>query len=497
MLFNSYIFIFCFLPTVLIGYFLINNTQYKILWLVVASLFFYAWWEVLYLALIIGSILFNFLISKLLHNNTTNPYKRKLLFVLGICCNLMLLGYYKYANFLVDNINYLTSLEIQIHNIILPLAISFFTFQQIAYLVDVYRNNNIARSFSHYCLFITFFPQLVAGPIVHHQEILPQLQDNNIYKFNYDNFSIGLIIFFIGLFKKVVLADSLAIYVNPVFTAASTGNVITFFEAWCGALGYAMQLYFDFSGYSDMAIGIAKTFNLDLPINFNSPYKASNIIEFWRRWHITLSRFLKDHLYIPLGGNRKGSLRKYSNLLITMVLGGIWHGAHWSFFFWGLLHGCFLLLNHLWRHICNRLNINLANSRLWQVIAWFITLISCLFAWVFFRANDFTSAISICEAMLGLHGAVLDPRIASILPWLTQCDCITLLGNSIGSFATKGLLWLLPTMAIIIFLPNTQQFITKYLKHNYFYAIVISLLIISCFLMLQSVQKSEFLYFDF
>ncbi len=348
MLFNSYTFIFLFLPVTLVGFYLIGgrgNYRVAVSWLVGASLFFYAWWNPAYLGLLLGSILFNYALGILLSAKKRNK-KLKFVLIFGIAGNLCLLAYFKYYNFFVDNINWVFSSSHTVENILLPLAISFFTFQQIAYLVDVHRGQARECDFLHYCLFVTFFPQLIAGPIVHHKEILPQFSKKEIYRVSYKAIAIGLTIFSIGLFKKVMIADNMATYVSPVFSGAEQGIKLTFFEAWGGSIAYSLQIYFDFSGYSDMAIGLARMVGIILPLNFHSPYKAKNIIEFWSRWHMTLSRFLKDYLYIPLGGNRKGKLRRYTNIMITMLIGGLWHGAGWVFIMWGALHGFYIVLNH-------------------------------------------------------------------------------------------------------------------------------------------------------
>ena len=291
-------------------------------WLVLASLFFYGWWNPAYLLLIIGSMLFNY------YTGVQLSYRQNRLFLgIAIALNLALLGYFKYANFFVENISDLAGLGWNIEHIVLPLAISFFTFQQIAYLVDAYRRETSEYNFLHYALFVSFFPQLISGPIVHHKEMLPQFIRETARFIEYRHLAIGISVFILGLFKKVVVADSLAPYSIEAFNAVAAGEMLTFFEAWKGALAYTFQLYFDFSGYSDMAIGLAMLFGIRLPLNFDSPYKANSVIEFWQRWHITLSRFLRDYLYIPLGGNRKGQKRRYLNLMITMLLGGLWHGA--------------------------------------------------------------------------------------------------------------------------------------------------------------------------
>ena len=290
----------------------------------------------------------------------------------------------------------------------LPLGISFFTFQKIAYLVDAYRGEVRAGGFLSFALFVTFFPQLIAGPIVHHSEVIPQFGQKSTYRPNLDNLSMGIGIFVLGLAKKTVLADSIATYATPVFRAAQAGADPTLFEAWGGALAYTFQLYFDFSGYSDMAIGLALMFNIRLPINFNSPYKATNIIDFWRRWHITLSRFLRDYLYIPLGGNRHGVARRYANLMLTMLLGGLWHGAGWTFIVWGGLHGIFLVINHFW-HALGVGSATTSGARPGSdgSAARTITFLAVMVAWVFFRAEDFDAATRILAGMAGLNGVQL------------------------------------------------------------------------------------------
>ncbi|RMH23826.1 MAG: MBOAT family protein, partial [Planctomycetota bacterium] len=308
MLFNSYIFIFAFLPATLILYVIASRVHVRaaIATLVVASLFYYGWWAPRYVFLILFSILFNYALGFLLASEDRPRRAKKRVLALGVAVNLGLLAYFKYAMFIADNLSALLDTPINIGTIVLPLAISFFTFQQIAYLVDAFRGLTREYSFVDYCLFVTFFPQLIAGPIVHHGEMLPQFADRRTARPSADNLTIGLSIFAAGLFKKVVIADGVSVTANKVFDAAAAGGSVTFVDAWAGALAYTMQLYFDFSGYSDMAIGLGRMFGIRLPVNFDSPYKARSIVDFWRRWHITLSRFLRDYLYIPLGGNRRG-----------------------------------------------------------------------------------------------------------------------------------------------------------------------------------------------
>ena len=348
-------------------------------------MFFYGWWNPVYLGLILGSILFNYAVGFSLLGR---PHKLTLF--LGVAGNLGVLGYFKYANFFIDNINALTSNDIILEQIILPLGISFFTFQQITYLVDAYRGETREYNFLHYCLFVVFFPQLIAGPIVHHKEMLPQFAKDALYGLKSRNLAVGFTIFIIGLFKKVVLADGIAVHATSVFAGAEHGVYLTFFEAWGGALAYSFQLYFDFSGYSDMAIGLARMFGIRLPLNFNSPFKATSIIDFWRRWHITLSRFLRDYLYIPLGGNRKGEARRFTNLMIAMLLGGLWHGAGWNFVLFGLAHGTYIVICGAWVKVKKNISDNsvIKSTVVANSIGRVITFLAVVLAFVPFRAES-------------------------------------------------------------------------------------------------------------
>lgn len=469
MLFNSYEFIFLFLPITLIIFWQIGSRghqQLAITWLVVASLVFYGWWNISYLGLLLASVTFNYGIGISLSRRFTTTYiQLKYLLILGVIGNLGLLGYFKYTDFLISTTNDLIGTSFNLHNIILPLAISFFTFNQIAYLVDAYRGEAQEYNFLTYCLFITFFPHLMAGPIVHHKEVIPQFNNESIYHFNSEDVSVGLTIFFMGLFKKVVFADSIAVYASPVFEAASRGVPVTFFEAWGAAIAYSLQLYFDFSGYSDMAIGAARVFGIKFPLNFNSPYKSLNIIDFWRRWHMTLSHFLRDYLYIPLGGNRKGKLRRYVNLMITMLLGGLWHGAGWTFVIWGGLHGIYLVINQQWHSFRRSLGHDLNKSRWWsRGIACLITFIAVLIAWVFFRSKDLDTALLMLKGMVGFNGISIPLTIASKLGLLKS-----LLSNLGIAFVTEGAsqmfftyIWSITLLAIAWFTPNTQEWLKHY-----------------------------------
>jgi alginate O-acetyltransferase complex protein AlgI len=462
MLFNSYEFILLFLPVTLLVFFLIGDRGHHrvaISWLVGTSLFFYGWWNPAYLALILSSIVANYLFGMALSDHDSWGHKpRKRLLMVGIAANLALLAYYKYANFFIDNVNQLSGSTIEMEPVLLPLAISFFTFQQISYLVDAYQHKTREHNFLHYCLFVTFFPQLIAGPIVHHREMLHQFASKTIYRLNHAHLAVGLTIFFIGLFKKVVVADSLAYYASLAFGAASSGVVLTLFEAWRGALAYSFQLYFDFSGYSDMAIGLAFMFGIVLPLNFNSPYKATNIIDFWSRWHMTLSRFLRDYLYIPLGGNRRGTRRRYINLMLTMLLGGLWHGAAWTFVLWGGLHGAFLVINHAWHAVRRRLGHDLRHSG-W-LATWggrLLTFIAVTVAWVFFRADDTAAATTMLQSMAGLNGVVWpDAGLAAPLQ-----ELLTSLGWEFMPLAyfegSKDLVIIGLMLMVIWLVPNTQE----------------------------------------
>lgn len=466
MLFNSYIFIFVFLPITLLVYFAIGgrgNHRIAIAWLVGASLLFYGWWNPAYLWLILASVLFNYGIGVYLSGDQ-NP-ARKLWLIAGIIGNLGLIAYYKYSNFFVDNFNQLFESSYHLETILLPLAISFFTFQQISYLIDAYRGETKEYNFLHYCLFVTFFPQLIAGPIVHHKEMLPQFAKDLVYKINHKDVAVGLTIFCIGLFKKVVLADGVAVYATPVFDAAEHGVALTFFEAWGGSIAYTLQIYFDFSGYSDMAIGLARMFGILLPLNFHSPYKSKNIIEFWRHWHMTLSRFLRDYVYIALGGNKKGKTRRYINLMATMLLGGLWHGAAWTFVAWGALHGFYLICNHAWHMIRKSLGQDLSKTTLWgTTLATLTTFLCVLVAWVFFRAESFGGAMQILNAMAGSNGISLPAGVANQMPWLSDMGFIFdgMFINRLGPGWGEGVKLMLILLFIAFFLPNTQQIMRDY-----------------------------------
>lgn len=391
MVFSSFEFLYLFMPIVFLGFVFLRYKQDEmgiILWLIIASLAFYGYWNPIYLGLIIASLIVNWFIGCSLQRAPN-----RWLLVAGVAGNIATLGWFKYATFVADNINSLTGSTLDPGTIFLPLAISFFTFQQIAFLVDSHRGQALMSDFLRYVLFIVFFPQLIAGPIVMQKDTIPQFKLSVFQSRLATNVAVGLALLVIGLFKKLVVADTMAQYANPVFDLADQGYGIPPLMAWSGTLAYTVQIYFDFSGYSDMALGLARMFGIRLPMNFNSPYKATSISDFWRRWHMTLSRFLRDYVYIPLGGNRKGPRRQSINLAATMLLGGLWHGAHWNFVIWGALHGLYLSINHAWS---SRVSTPLPS---W--FAGLLTFLSVVVAWVFFRATTFDGAMTVLVGMIG------------------------------------------------------------------------------------------------
>jgi alginate O-acetyltransferase complex protein AlgI len=399
-LFTSPEFAFVFLPATLLAFFLLATRWCRgaALLLAIASVVFYAWWNYRYVPLLILSAGGNFLISRILARLAREDLRTRLL-ALGILLNILTLAVYKYLGFLTRNLN-IIGLHVPIIELELPLGISFFTFTQIAFLVDVRQRKAVEANPVHYGLFVTYFPHLIAGPILHHSEMMPQFARQDTYRPQLRNILLGLSIFVIGLVKKVIFADGIELYVAPVFDQP---GVLHFGEAWLGALAYTVELYFDFSGYSDMAIGLSKLFNIDLPYNFSSPYKSRNIIEFWRRWHMTLSRFLRDYVYVPLGGNRRGKVRRYLNLFVTMLLGGFWHGAGWTFIAWGALHGFYLLVAHGFDGLVARLGLVGTSQTLpWRFLAGLLTFVAVVVAWVFFRSADLVHAGSILRAMVSV-----------------------------------------------------------------------------------------------
>ncbi len=429
-------------------------------------------------------MLFNYYSGRLLSKHNASPVflSKKTILIISLIINLSALGYFKYLDFLIENINKASSSNFDLLNLSLPLAISFFTFQQVAYLVDSYKNKTKEYNILDYAVFVTFFPQLIAGPIVHHSEMMPQFANIKNKLINYKNITMGLFIFSIGLFKKIVIADTFATWATAGFDQATTLNLI---EAWITSLSYTFQLYFDFSGYTDMAIGLALLFNIRLPINFNSPYKSRNIQDFWQRWHITLSRFLRDYVYIPLGGNRKGKFKTYNNLMATFIIGGIWHGAGWTFIFWGFLHGSALIIQRLWSNL---------GYKIWTWLAWFITFNFINIAWVFFRAKEWDDAMKVLKGMLGYTGISLPASLGNRLSFLTEYSVTfgAWLNHIQGSNVT--IIWILSGFLITISLKNSTIMLKNFQLNTY-------TLVLSSVAFLLSVlslhQNTEFLYFNF
>jgi alginate O-acetyltransferase complex protein AlgI len=508
MLFSSYAFLFQFLPAVALAFAAVrrHSPRAGILVLAAASLFFYGAWRPVYLLLLIASVAVNFSLGLRMED----PLRRRAIGMLGVALNLALLCYFKYTNFIFDSINTLTGAPLPFFNIVLPLGISFFTFQQIAYLVDVMRGARVERDIVSYTLFVSFFPHLIAGPLVHHAEMIPQFKRDRTGR-SAVLAARGLAIFAAGLFKKVVIADNLAQFVSPVFAHLDAGGGVTAPWAWLATLAYTLQIYFDFSGYSDMAIGLALSFGIRLPVNFRSPYKAASIIEFWRRWHITLSRFLRDYLYIPLGGNRLGEQRRYLNLMLTMLLGGLWHGAGFNFLVWGGLHGLYLCVNHLWRAwrgagatISARKGLAMRSTKgIAKGLSWAVTFFAVVIAWVFFRARTAAGAWQMLGGLFGFEAgssAYASPGILRLmdLPLLVGEERLLLIGTGAVALA----------LAIALALPNVPQ-LFEYREYrrapeqaswlrwrpNGTWALVSALaLAISLFGMWQ---RLEFLYFQF
>lgn len=465
MIFNSYEFLI-FLAFVVVGYriSLGLRTDVRKILLILASLVFYAWWRLDYVVILLASIVFNFTVGNRIAAAHIGGQPSKAFLTIGIVGNLALLAYFKYAAFGVSVFNEAAGLSLAVPVIALPLAISFFTFQQISYLVDASRGGVSSYRFIDYLLFVTFFPQLIAGPIVHHGEMMPQFKRQPRKSRVWSDCSVGLTIFVIGLFKKTVIADNIAPIADAVFYAADQGQQISFSEAWCGNLAYTFQIYFDFSGYSDMAVGLARLFGIRLPINFFSPYKATSIIDFWRRWHITLSRFLRDYLYIPLGGNRKGPARRHANLMLTMLLGGLWHGAGWTFILWGGLHGLYLILNHAWRRLRLAITPAYTPGRFERAIGLALTFLAVAVAWAFFRADSFDGALNLLAGMAGLNGFTLSASLVERMPLLEalsaplgmgiQPDTVTLPAQNLG--------WMVLAMGIVWLTPNCAQLMRRY-----------------------------------
>jgi D-alanyl-lipoteichoic acid acyltransferase DltB (MBOAT superfamily) len=408
MLFNSHVFLFVFLPAALLVYFGLGHrgrTREALFSLLAASLVFYGWWSAGYVLLLVASLTFDYLLgARIASLSSVDKRRARWLLIAGLTIDLGLLAYFKYSGFLVENLQALLGTRWDYTPPRLPLAISFYTFQQVAYLVDCYRTGHREPSVLRYGLFVTFFPHEIAGPLVNHREMLPQFASPDVARPRSERLTVGLTCFFRGLFKKVAVADVVAQFANPVFAAAGQGVPVGLVDGWVGAIAFSLQLYFDFSGYSDMAIGLAWMFNIRLPLNFDTPYRSASIVEFWRRWHISLSRFLRDYLYVALGGNRKGRVRRYVNLMLTMLLGGLWHGAGWNFLLWGGLHGALLVVTHVWTSLRERWGLApLGQEGRWtRPLAIGATYVAVVVAWVFFRAETLEGALGVLRGMAGL-----------------------------------------------------------------------------------------------
>ena len=467
MLFSSWQFIFVFLPVTLAVFLLLParwRTANKV-WLILASLIFYIYWKVQYLPLLLFSICFNYAVAEGLLRYRGQRLSRVLL-TGGVGLNLVLLGYYKYTNFILSLLGQVARHDFGRFDIILPLAISFFTFTQIGYLVDVYRDQTRHYRFVDYAFFVVFFPHLIAGPIVRHWEVIPQFADRDLKPKGTD-FSLGFLLFLLGLYKKLLLADTVSGFAIAVYGTAEKGPPLTCCDAWLGTLAFALQIYFDFSGYSDMAIGLARMFGIRFPGNFDSPYRAGSIVEFWSRWHMTLTRFLREYVYFSLGGNRCGPWRHALNILATMLLSGLWHGAGWTFVIWGGLHGFFLIVAHRWRVFVQK--------RGWQLRHWsyraacvLLTFIVVLFTWVFFRAPTLATAGRVLASMTARHGLTAPEALrdsgrntAKVLKAIHA----TIVPGTVPLKAQEYR-WALQLTALLLalvwFMPNTQQLLMAY-----------------------------------
>lgn len=462
MLFNSVQFIFLFLPCVLLLFFVAGyySRQVAITILLAASIAFYGYWKPEFIPLLMGSIFCNYA-AALLILRWQGLRRGKIVLIGAIAANLIVLGVFKYYNFFVSTLDAVFP-GIPQANIILPIGISFFTFTQIAFLVDAWRKIATERNFIRYALFVTYFPHLIAGPVLHHKQMMPQFADKATYRFSVEAFSTGVVFFVIGLFKKVVIADPFSPYAAGLFDHVSSGEAPPILAAWIGAAAYTFQIYFDFSGYSDMAVGISKMFGITLPFNFNSPYKSTSVIEFWRRWHMSLSQFLRDYLYFTLGGNRHGEVRRYINLMLTMLLGGLWHGANWTYVAWGGLHGLYLAINHGWRRLIPSNGPPSITSR---TLGWGATFLAVMVAWVFFRARGWSEAVTILSAMTGASGVVLPTSWAAALGSVGHGLSVHGVQFSDAAFQVAGheipspkrFMRMAALALAIIALPNSQQ----------------------------------------
>ncbi len=509
MLFNTYQFILFFLPLTLIFYYFVNlklpNLSY--IFILFSSIVFYSTWDFYFLFLIFASIILNFQFGVLIKHK-----KKKIYLFLGILFQILILSYFKYKNFFLENFNFILNGKFQIELLILPLGISFFTFKHILYLVECYYDSKkINYNFLSYATYITFFPHLIAGPLSKPSEIIPQILKNSPISFY--NLNLGLVIFFIGLFKKVILADTFASYSDDPFNSVENGYDISFLEAWLAMISFSLQIYFDFSGYTDMAVGLAKIFNISFPINFYSPYKSKSIIEFWKRWHMTLSRFLKENIYIPLGGNKKGKFLSFIFIIITMLLGGFWHGPSWNFILWGFFHSILIIINHILIHFFKKSNTSNIFLDSFKII---ITFILVSFGWVIFKLQSISSIEIFFKGIFGLNGFKLNPNLERLVDKFSIFESINFEYSNIYYYGISQLIFIFFGLLIIFFIPNTVQimknfnieipfvskkfeernFINLRFKFNIKWSIFLAFLTI-CAITGLSNETKEFIYYQF
>ena len=451
------------------------------------SFLFYSWWNIAYTPLLALSILWNYVAGRLIDKNLDKKIVSRICLFLGVSGNLFLLGYFKYTDFFISTANIVFHADWNLHHIILPLGISFYTFQAISYIADVYlKKTQAEKSILNLGLYISLFPQLIAGPIVDHKMMIPQFNDKERHKINYKNFSVGITLFAFGLFKKVVIADSLSPVVKNIFEHIGS---LTMLDAWVGVLSYSFQLYFDFSAYSEMAIGLGKMLNIDFPTNFDSPYQATSIIDFWRRWHITLGSWIRNYVYIPLGGSRKGQIRKMLNLFIAMSICGFWHGAGFNYIAWGMMHGCFLVINHCWRSFSKKYNL-----RLPKIICVLLTFCCVATGWAIFRANGLYSGLRLIKRMFDFRKFALPAggKIENLLVFLNYFD-VKFVQTSGYPFA------LLLLLSVLVFcMPNPQKIVAEHFCAGWKWLFVTYAVLFYSFYVIAGNQNlSEFLYFQF
>jgi alginate O-acetyltransferase complex protein AlgI len=470
MLFNSYEFLFVFLPVTLVGFYLLGafSRTSAILWLILLSLLFYGWWRPVNIVIIGPSIIINYTLATLLlrlSHSQKSPRASRAVLLAGIAFNVLFLGFFKYTDFLSGTINEVFGAHLILRHVILPLGISFITFQKIAFLIDVHAGRVKSFSFRDYCTFVLFFPQLIAGPIVHYREMMPQFQ-SAWCRFEKENFVVGLTLLLFGLFKKVVLADNIAPLISPIYEHSAAAGGTPLVLAWMAAIGFTLQIYFDFSGYTDMALGLARFFGIKLPPNFNSPLRASSIIDFWLRWHMTLTRFLTAYIYNPLVlwltrrrlakgrpgfGGRNSTAGAFVALLLvptitTMFISGLWHGAGYGYIIWGVLNGLCLTVNHAWRLVGPRLWEDRADyDRVMRPVGFILTFAFVVIAMLFFRSSSVTSAIDLVKGAFGLNGVALHSVAASA-----------------GTDIKKAGMWICALLFIALACPNTLQILARY-----------------------------------